>query len=341
MIGPPAARAAPAQRGVRRRNSPSAVLPARSEGDGEQRPYAGKSDGAQIVWQEALFGSGKPYAGKREGSSAAPRSAMRRAAFRTTAARDATGERSPARDRDGESARTARGDRELSGDDRPARGDRDRTLGDDRRVARREEIRREAALYAARRRLSQGRRPAAREIVPSVRGRHATAIVPVAIGPSENSAATRNFRAARRTAGRARILVSRAGSRDRDERGDSKAVAEARRVRPITRRNSRPAARRCARISTSRVSTSRATTAAAMSVRGFRARARIVPQRAIAPKFDRPRATARRGPHRLAGASAQRTAVARSAAPRQRGRQQDLCQTSGVRRPRRLSRAQA
>ena len=37
--------------------------------DGERRPYAGKSDGAEPYGKKPYAGAGKPYAGKREGAS--------------------------------------------------------------------------------------------------------------------------------------------------------------------------------------------------------------------------------------------------------------------------------
>ena len=114
---------------------------------------------------------------------------------------------------------TPRGDRpNFNRDDRPPRARRSRRCASGRAFVRQEirrqealyparRRRREAALHAARRRFSQGRRPSAWRSAVSVPGRRAMAIVPVAIGPSENSAATRNSRAARPIAARARILA--------------------------------------------------------------------------------------------------------------------------------------
>src|SRR5438309_11022376 len=38
----------------------------KSDGDGERRPYAGKSDGAKPYAKKPYSGAGKPYAGNRE-----------------------------------------------------------------------------------------------------------------------------------------------------------------------------------------------------------------------------------------------------------------------------------
>ncbi len=85
-------------------------------------------------------------------------------------------------------------------------------------VARNGPIPRAAKVFA---RTATGRR----EIAPIVRGRRATATVPAAIVPRENSAATRSFRAARQTVAHARIsaagIARRPGNRNSD-RGDSK-----------------------------------------------------------------------------------------------------------------------
>ena len=45
----------------------------KSEGDGERRPYAGKSDGAKSYGKKPYAGGGKPYAGKRDGDDRPPR----------------------------------------------------------------------------------------------------------------------------------------------------------------------------------------------------------------------------------------------------------------------------
>ena len=120
----------------------------------------------------------------------------------------------------------------------------------------------------------------------SARGRRAMVIVPAAIGPSENSAATRNSRAVRPTAARARIL---AAGTARAARGIARAARatvariaasqnlgrSAMLLRPIM--PGAILAHPAHAISTSRVTTSPARTAAATSVRGFRVRAKIVP----------------------------------------------------------------
>ncbi len=229
---------------------------------------------------------------------------------------------------------TPRGDRpNFNRDDRAPRGDR----GDARPAAlsgqeiRRQEAlhaarrrRSEAALYAARRRFSQGRRPPARQIARIRRARRAMAIGRAAIGPSGNSAATRNFRrAARRTAVRARI--SAAGIA-RAPAGIARAARGSRRFETVAEARcffARPCraqfpSREARAISTSRASTSRARTAAARSVRDFRVRARIarkaiarfasgrnstVPARPRGPSEIRASAPGKR----LAGASAQRS----------------------------------
>ena len=136
----------------------------------------------------------------------------------------------------------------------------------------------------------------------SVPGRRAMAIVPAAIGPSENLAATRSSRAVRPIAARARISAPTAAIQSRGK--SARIAASAIPVPPVTVRA----------ISTSRALTARATTAAARSVRDFRVRARIA-RNSIAPpgsrrrpgiaEVRRPAAAGR--PHRLAGASAQRS----------------------------------
>ena len=172
-----------------------------------------------------------------------------------------------------------------------------------------------------------------------VRGRRVTEIVPAAIGPRENLTATGNSPAARGIASatpgiasatmaiedRAGILVTArvvATAATRNLGRSAMIAADAIPARPATARA---------------ISTSRVRNAAARSVRGFRVRARIA-RNSTALAGSGPKAV------RLAGASAQRVAIrpiCRSAAPRQRGRQQGFRKTSGVRRPRRLSRAPA
>ena len=68
----------------------------KGEGDGERRPYAGKSDGAKSFGKKPYSGGGKPYAGKRDGDDRPPR-------------------------RDFGDAPRPRGDRPFAG--RPSRGD--------------------------------------------------------------------------------------------------------------------------------------------------------------------------------------------------------------------------
>ena len=196
-----------------------------------------------------------------------------------------------------------------------------------------------------------------------------------ATGPSENSAATRSFLlAVRRIAapqGFWQPRPQRPGDRGSD-RGEVKAVAEARCVfarpcRPqfasVPRRRAqfRQAPRGTAngaerprfsrpredrpqgdrpqgdRPSASVRNSNRPGRAARTdrAVTGRRAPSRFDRPREIRPKFDRP-------PRRrqLWQNIAQRV-TGRAAAPRQRGRQQGFCKTSGVRRPRRISRAQA
>jgi 23S rRNA pseudouridine2605 synthase len=68
----------------------------KGEGDGERRPYAGKSDGARSFGKKPYSGGGKPYAGKRDGDDRPPR-------------------------RDFGDAPRPRGDRPFAG--RPSRGD--------------------------------------------------------------------------------------------------------------------------------------------------------------------------------------------------------------------------
>ncbi|MBX9649279.1 MAG: pseudouridine synthase, partial [Xanthobacteraceae bacterium] len=45
----------------------------KSEGDGERRPYAGKSNGAKSFGKKPYAGGSKPYAGKRDGDARPPR----------------------------------------------------------------------------------------------------------------------------------------------------------------------------------------------------------------------------------------------------------------------------
>src|SRR6188474_3496874 len=45
----------------------------KGDGDGERRPYAGKSEGARSFGKKPYAGGGKPYAGKRDGDDRPPR----------------------------------------------------------------------------------------------------------------------------------------------------------------------------------------------------------------------------------------------------------------------------
>jgi 23S rRNA pseudouridine2605 synthase len=117
----------------------------KSEGDGERRPYAGKSDGAKSFGKKPYSGDRKPYAGKRDGDDRPPRrdygDAPRPRGDRPFAGRPSRGDdgerRSfkPREDRGGGEKRPfkPRGDRpNFNRDDRPPRRDRDR---DDARAA--------------------------------------------------------------------------------------------------------------------------------------------------------------------------------------------------------------
>src|SRR3954469_25955885 len=110
----------------------------KGEGDGERRPYAGKSDGAKSFGKKPYSGDRKPYAGKRDGDDRPPRrdygDAPRPRGDRPFAGRPSRGDdgerRSfkPREDRDGGEKRSfkPRGDRpNFNRDDRPPRRDRD------------------------------------------------------------------------------------------------------------------------------------------------------------------------------------------------------------------------
>jgi 23S rRNA pseudouridine2605 synthase len=114
----------------------------KGEGDGERRPYAGKSDGAKSFGKKPYSGDRKPYAGKRDGDDRPPRrdygDAPRPRGDRPFAGRPSRGDdgerRSfkPREDRGGGEKRpfTPRGDRpSFNRDDRPPRRDRDRKSG--------------------------------------------------------------------------------------------------------------------------------------------------------------------------------------------------------------------
>ncbi|MBR1277284.1 pseudouridine synthase [Bradyrhizobium sp. AUGA SZCCT0283] len=115
----------------------------KGEGDGERRPYAGKSDGAKSFGKKPYSGGGKPYAGKRDGDDRPPRrdfgDAPRPRGDRPFAGRPPRGDdgekRSfkPREDRGGGDKRpyTPRGDRpNFNRDDRPPRRDRKGDPGD-------------------------------------------------------------------------------------------------------------------------------------------------------------------------------------------------------------------
>ena len=122
----------------------------KGEGDGERRPYAGKSDGAKSFGKKPYSGDRKPYAGKRDGDDRPPRrdfgDAPRPRGDRPFAVRPSRGDdgekRSfkPREDRGGGEKRPfkPRGDRpNFNRDDRPPRRDRNSDLGhrDDARPA--------------------------------------------------------------------------------------------------------------------------------------------------------------------------------------------------------------
>src|SRR3954465_10075774 len=110
----------------------------KGEGDGERRPYAGKSDGAKSFGKKPYSGDRKPYAGKRDGDDRPPRRDFGDAPLprgdRPFAGRPSRGDdgekRSfkPREDRGGGDKRSfnPRGDRpNFNRDDRPPRRDRD------------------------------------------------------------------------------------------------------------------------------------------------------------------------------------------------------------------------
>jgi 23S rRNA pseudouridine2605 synthase len=110
----------------------------KGEGEGERRPYAGKSDGAKSFGKKPYSGDRKPYAGKRDGDDRPPRrdfgDAPRPRGDRPFAGRPSRGDdgekRSfkPREDRGGGDKRPfkPRGDRpNFNRDDRPPRRERD------------------------------------------------------------------------------------------------------------------------------------------------------------------------------------------------------------------------
>jgi 23S rRNA pseudouridine2605 synthase len=116
----------------------------KAEGDGERRPYAGKSDGAKSFGKKPYSGDRKPYAGKRDGDDRPPRrdfgDAPRPRGDRPYAARPSRGDdgekRSfrPREDRGGGGEKRPfkpRGDRpNFNRDDRPPRRDRKSAPGE-------------------------------------------------------------------------------------------------------------------------------------------------------------------------------------------------------------------
>ena len=130
-------------------------------------------------------------------------------------------------------------------------------------------------------------------IGPLAPGRRAMAIVPVVIGLRENLAVTRSSRAVRPIEARARILVTSDRGRDR---GNSKPWQKR---EDRGERDSRPARDGARNFDKPRFDRSR-------DDRGGEERPRFSRSREDRPKFDRPRETTGR-PHRLAGASAQRS----------------------------------
>ena len=112
----------------------------KGDGDGERRPYAGKSEGARSFGKKPYAGGGKPYAGKRDGDDRPPRPRGDRP---FTRGRDSdTGDRPrrfnredrPTGDRPDRGPRKDFRPRDDGGDNRPfkPRGDRPNFSRDDR-----------------------------------------------------------------------------------------------------------------------------------------------------------------------------------------------------------------
>src|SRR3954469_12645656 len=114
----------------------------KGEGDGERRPYAGKSDGAKSFGKKPYSGDRKPYAGKRDGDDRPPRrdfgDAPRPRGDRPFASRPSRGDdgekRSfkPREDRGGGDKRPFKPGGDLphfNRDDRPPRRDRNSDRG--------------------------------------------------------------------------------------------------------------------------------------------------------------------------------------------------------------------
>ena len=152
--------------------------------------------------------------------------------------------------------------------------------------------------------------------------------------PRENSAATRNFSRGAPDRGPRKDFGDRPDERGDQSRGRSARIAASAMPRPArdgARNFDKPRFDRAARRSRRR---------RASAFLAF-ARGSSRDERPIDRQVDAI-ATATRPEGRTDWQEHPRSEVARrSAAPRQRGRQQDLRQASGVRRPRRLSRAQA
>ena len=285
--------------------------------EGERRPYAGKPDGARSYAKKPYSGTGKPY-GNREN-------------------------RPPRRD-DGDAPRP-RGDRPFAASKRPSpRRSRRNAFNQAARAAamrarphasrtgnsatsgltRRARVARSDPTPRAARVRKDGDRPrASGSSKDRPRGDRPYSARPPAMATAlrENSAATRNFREGGDRA-RARIsaIAPIAAIVAIQSPGRSESVVAAIHVG----RNSRPrpggegrARNSTSLVSTSRVSTSRARTAAAMIVRAFPAprrpsrrrpsvsrAAEIRPSPLMIARSSTVRVSVR-GPHRLAGASAQ------------------------------------
>ena len=203
-----AARAAPAPPGGRRRNSPSAVLPARARARGAPMPASPTAPDRMA--RSPMRAPANPTPASAKGPRRAATGTHRGLAAMTVRRRKATlhpARRPPELHRDDRvrAARSARTPRARSRRCPPGRAISDRKFGDKKPYASREGGG-EKRPYTPRGEgfRKDGDRPAGRSPL-SARGRRATATVPAAIVPSENLAATRNFPAARRTEVRARI----------------------------------------------------------------------------------------------------------------------------------------
>jgi len=124
VTAPPAARAAPEPRGVRRRSSPSAGFAGKSDGDKARRarrpsPIAGKSDGAKSFGKKALFGRGQTLRRQSRRSSAAPAIMAMRRVRRASAAMMRRVAIVPSRSGDGEKRSFKAALKDRGGDKRP------------------------------------------------------------------------------------------------------------------------------------------------------------------------------------------------------------------------------